>query len=85
MATTWIRVRDTRTDDILPNPVPLAWLDKFEYLQEVPSSKAKRQVGVTEPVQPPQLTPDTVDITEPEKPTAAGRNTPINGKKDRNA
>lgn len=84
MPTKWIRVRDNRTDDILPNLVPIAWLDKFEYLQEVPSSKAQRTVDVTEPVQPPQLTPDTV-ITEPKPQTAAGRTTPINGKKDRNA
>lgn len=81
--TTWIRVRDTRTDSILPNPVPASFLDRFEYLSEVPSSRNTRDI--TEPTQPGQDIPDEVIITEPETQTANGRTQPINGKKVRNA
>lgn len=81
--TTWIRVRDTRTDSILPNPVPATFVDRFDYLAEVPSSRNARDI--TEPAQPGQNTPDEVPITEPETPTANGRTQPINGKKVRNA
>lgn len=77
MATQWIRVRDTRTNDILPNPVPLAFLKKFEYLKEVPSSRKKSErVRLEEPIQPGEAVPITepqantghTTITEPAKP-----------------
>lgn len=64
MPTRWIRVRDTRTDQILPNPVPVEFLDRFDYLVETPSSRAAREI--TEPVDPAAEVP----ITEPQRPKA---------------
>lgn len=63
MPTRWIRVQDTRTGDILPNPVPSEFLDRFDFLKETPSS---RKTDVTEPVQPSAEVP----VTEPESPQA---------------
>lgn len=78
MPAEWIRVRDTRTDEILPNPVPAAFLDRFDYLREVPSSRRRAdRVRLEEPVQPaagvpitePLAAPGPKDtITEPAKP-----------------
>lgn len=75
MPTQWIRVRDTRTDEILPNPVPVAFLEKFDYLKEVPSSRRRAdRVRLTEPVQPAAGVPSTTEetsksiITEPATP-----------------
>lgn len=81
MATTWIRVRDTRTGLILPNQVPLSFLEKFDYLQETPQSRNARQAKMAtlqEPIQPAQQTPETTEITEPDvksTPAKSGRTT----------
>ena len=64
MADTFIRVRDTRTNEILPNEVPAAWLDIFPHLKELASSSQ-----VTEPETAP--TRDTI-ITEPATPEKRG-------------
>lgn len=78
MPTQWIRVRDTRTNEILPNPVPAAFAEKFDYLKEVPSSRRRAdRVRLTEPVQPAAGVPieeplaeigHGKPITEPAKP-----------------
>lgn len=47
----FIRVRDTRTNQILLNAVPEAFLTAYPYLKEVPSSKARTAL-VQEPVVP---------------------------------
>lgn len=74
----FIRVRDTRTNEILPDPVPENWLDIFDHLKEVPSSASERArvtgegdlenlppVRAEEPVNPKKAgTP----VTEPAKP-----------------
>lgn len=75
MPTRWIRVRDTRTNAILPNLVPESFLQKFNYLRETPSS---RKATVTEPTQPAEAVPVAEPfipqansgrtITEPAKP-----------------
>lgn len=61
MPADFIRVRDTRTDAILPHTVPRAHLESFPYLKEVPSSRKADRVRVTEPVQPAAGVP----VTEP--------------------
>lgn len=66
--TEWVRVRDTRTDKILPNLVPRKHLDIYDYLKEVPSARRKKdRVALTEPLQPGALAPGstTVEVTEP--------------------
>lgn len=71
--TEWVRVRDTRTNQILPNRVPRAHLDIFDYLKEVPSSRKRAdRVTVTEPVQPAAGVP----VTEPQTPAKRGSATP---------
>lgn len=65
MPTQWIRVRDTRTNEILPNPVPVAFLEKFDYLKEIPSSRAGRREFLEEPVQPGAGVPITEPLTGP--------------------
>ena len=69
MPAEFIRVRDTRTDQILPSPVPRKHLDYFPHLKEVPSSREGSQSLVTEPVQPAAAAP----VQEPETPAAGGK------------
>lgn len=65
-ATEWVRVRDTRTDKILPHLVPRKHLATFDYLKEVPSSRRKAdRVQITEPVQPAALARGTTAVQEP--------------------
>lgn len=65
MPTQWIRVRDTRTNEILPNPVPAVFVEKFDYLKEVPSSRRRAdRVRLTEPVQPAAGVPIEEPLTE---------------------
>lgn len=71
MPADFIRVRDTRTDAILPHTVPRAHLKAFPHLREVPSSRARTE-PVTEPVQPAEGVP----VTEPETPADRGKATP---------
>lgn len=66
MPTRWVRVRDTRTNQILPNSVPESFLKKFNYLRELPSS---RKAQVTEPVQPAEAVP----VVEPFIPASSGQ------------
>lgn len=69
--TEWVRVRDTRTNDILPNLVPRVHLDLFDYLKEVPSARLKAdRVPITEPVQPAQ---QALPVQEPKAPAARGK------------
>ncbi|WP_341394066.1 hypothetical protein [Arthrobacter sp. G119Y2] len=73
MANDWIRVRDTRTNEILPHTVPRAHLDIYDHLKEVPSSRKRAdRVTVTEPVQPAAGVP----VTEPHTPAKRGQATP---------
>jgi hypothetical protein len=73
MANDWIRVRDTRTNEILPHTVPRAHLDSYDHLKEVPSSRKREDcVTVTEPVQPAAGVP----VTEPHTPADRGQATP---------
>lgn len=70
MPAEWIRVRDTRTNDILPHSVPRSHLDRFDHLKEVPSSRKRAdRVVVTEPAQPAAGIP----LQEPEAPANSGR------------
>lgn len=80
--TEWVRVRDTNTDQILPNPVPRAFLDLFGYLKEVPSSRHNgEEESVTEPVQPGALAPGTTTVQEPKAPAPRGKaTTPVTEK-----
>ena len=71
MPAEWIRVRDTRTNEILPNRVPRAHLDHYPHLKEVPSSRARTE-HATEPAQPAAGVP----ITEPQTPADRGPATP---------
>lgn len=72
----FVRVRDTRTNEILPHSVPRAHLDIFGYLKEVPSEKRGTEtVTVTEPVQPAQEAP----VTEPAPKKAAPAKTTTKG------
>lgn len=72
--TEWVRVRDTRTDKILPNLVPRLHLDLVDYLKEVPSAHKKAdRVVITEPVQPAAGVP----VQEPETSAVGGKATPV--------
>lgn len=79
MAAEFIRVRDIRTNEILPHAVPKAHLKYFDYLKEVPSSKAARanreeaEADLTVLVEEPAGRGPkgrTTSIKEPAKPVA---------------
>lgn len=61
----FIRVRDTRTDQILLHTVPESFLTQYPHLKEVPSSKARTAL-VQEPVVP--AIKDGVAPKKPAKP-----------------
>lgn len=72
MPVKWIRVQDTRTKQILPNTVPVTFLEKFDYLKEVPSSRRTgsqpdaSQTAALVPIEEPvDLSSTKTTITEP--------------------
>lgn len=72
--TEWVRVRDTRTNEILPNLVPRLHLDLFDHLKEVPSARKKAdRVIITEPAQPAAGVP----VQEPETSATGGKASPV--------
>lgn len=72
--TEWVRVRDTRANQILPHLVPRLHLDLFDHLKEVPSAHRKAdRVVITEPVQPAAGVP----VQEPETSAAGGKATRV--------
>lgn len=76
MPAEFVRVRDTRTNKILPHRVPRAHLGIFAHLKEVPSGKRKSETTtVTEPVQPAMEAP----VTEPATAEAAPAKTTTKG------